>query len=140
MDRRSFMMGGACAFASLTLGGCASLASVQVQPVAGAIRLSLAEHPSLTQKGGWLKVRPQTWSNSVYVLALDDGGYAAISPICTHQSCTVDIAGARLVCPCHGSTYDREGHVLKGPAERALQRFATRVETGELVIEIGDAR
>jgi Rieske Fe-S protein len=42
-------------------------------------------------------------------LALGQRRFAALSPICTHLGCTVEIEQARLVCPCHGSTYDREG-------------------------------
>jgi Rieske Fe-S protein len=70
------------------------------------------------------------------VLRLDDGQFAVISPICTHQGCTVDIQGPRLVCPCHGSTYDREGRVLRGPAQRSLTRFTTAVSDGALVIDV----
>jgi cytochrome b6-f complex iron-sulfur subunit len=70
------------------------------------------------------------------VLRLDDGQYAVISPICTHQGCTVDIQGPRLVCPCHGSTYDREGRVLRGPAERALTRANVELTNGVLVVNL----
>jgi Rieske Fe-S protein len=71
------------------------------------------------------------------VLALGDGAFSALSPICTHLGCTVDIQGARLVCPCHGSTYDREGKVLLGPAERALTRMPARLSAdGILTIDL----
>jgi len=74
----------------------------------------------------------------VYVLALGGGAFSALSPICTHLGCTVDIQGARLVCPCHGSTYDREGKVLKGPAERALRRLGAELSRdGVLTIDLG---
>src|SRR3954452_14503864 len=44
---------------------------------------------------------------------------AAFSAICTHQSCTVQPAGDRLDCPCHGSVYNAStGAVISGPAPR----------------------
>ncbi len=138
VDRRAFLVRSTCAFAALATG-CASLVAVRVAPENGVIRLSPLDHPSLAGPGGWLKVMPEAWDAPLYVLAIE-GGYAALSPICTHQGCTVDIAGPRLVCPCHGSTYDREGNVLRGPAERALRRFPARLAaSGEILIDIGGA-
>jgi Rieske Fe-S protein len=29
----------------------------------------------------------------------------------------------RLVCPCHGSMYGRDGRVLRGPTQAPLDRF-----------------
>jgi cytochrome b6-f complex iron-sulfur subunit len=105
----------------------------------GRVRLALAEHPELARPDGALKVLPHGAANPVYVLRLEGGDFAALSPICTHQGCTVDIQGPRLVCPCHGSTYDRGGRVLRGPAERALARYAVSVTDGVLVIDVGSA-
>ena len=139
LDRRAFLLRGSCALAALATG-CASLVAVRVVPEDGLVRLVLPDHPSLAGAGGWLKVQPETWDVPLYVLAIEGGSYAAVSPICTHQGCTVDIAGPRLVCPCHGSTYDREGRVLRGPAENALRRFPVRTTAaGEILIDIGGA-
>lgn len=46
----------------------------------------------------------------------------ALSAKCTHLGCTVSVSEDRgsLFCPCHGSEYDLDGGVLKGPAPRAL--------------------
>jgi len=74
---------------------------------------------------------PDGWEDPVYLLALDGGGFAAVSSICTHRACTVDLGGPGLACPCHGSEYDREGKVVKGPASRALTRYAIRVSGDE---------
>jgi Rieske Fe-S protein len=42
----------------------------------------------------------------------------------------------RLVCPCHGSEYSLEGAVLKGPTQRALDRFPVREVGQSLVIDV----
>lgn len=55
---------------------------------------------------------------------------------CTHLGCPLDYIGAarRFLCPCHGGVFDREGEVMAGPPPRAMIRFATRVEGGEVFL------
>ncbi len=138
MRRRVFVQASAAAVTGLALAGCASLIAVPVTPVGGKIRIPLRLHPQLEQPGGYLRIRPVGAATPLYVLALDGGRYAVLSPICTHLQCTVNIEGATLLCPCHGSLYDREGRVLRGPAARPLQRFpVTLTAEGELEIGYG---
>lgn len=137
MDRRTFVELTATMLASAALPGCASVALTRVTPSGGMVRLPIQTFPQLAQPGGYLKIQPKGAETPIYVLALREGGYAAVSPICTHRGCTVNIEGVHLVCPCHGSTYDRAGHVLRGPAERPLERFPVAVTSeGELVIQL----
>ena len=136
LDRREFVTTCACLLAGGLVSACASLAARPVPLTDGRVRLALAEHPELAPPGGALKILPHGAIAPLYVLRLDGGQYAALSPICTHQGCTVDIQGPRLVCPCHGSTYDRGGRVLRGPAERALSRFPITVDDGVLLIDV----
>ncbi len=54
---------------------------------------------------------------------LDEQGVLhAVSPLCTHMGCTVDWNEAERTwdCPCHGSRYDFDGHVIHGPAQKNL--------------------
>ena len=129
MDRRDFVMTCAAAGAAL-LAGCASLVTHPVPMAAGRVRLTLSQYPDLTRGDGAIKILPQGQDDPIYVLASGEE-FIAVSPICTHRGCTVDVHGLRLVCPCHGSTYSRDGTVLKGPAQRALTRFP--------VSRVGDA-
>jgi Rieske Fe-S protein len=121
MDRRTFMLS-SCIAGVAMLGACASLVTHPVPVAAGRVRLRLADYPELARADGAIKILPAGRDEPLYVLA-NAGEFVAVSPICTHRGCTVDVQGARLVCPCHGSTYDRTGVVLKGPAQRALTRF-----------------
>ena len=140
MDRRAFVqqcLGAAAgASGSLALAGCASLVVRPVTPVDGRIHLPLNRYPELNEAAGSLRLQAEGLRDPIYVLIDGNGRYAALSPICTHLGCTVEVERDRLVCPCHGSTYDRAGTVLKGPAERALTRFPTQVTDGVLVIEL----
>lgn len=140
MDRRRFVCVTAGALGASALSGCAALMTTTVTPVNGEVRLAIRNYPQLDRPGGYLKIVPAGETSPLYVLALESGSYAVVSPICTHLQCTVNVDGAHLLCPCHGSTYDREGRVLRGPAERALRRFpATLTVAGELVFRLGGA-
>ena len=135
MDRREFVV--SCAVLSAAfLAGCASMVTHPVPVASGKIQLSLAHYPELSKPAGAVKLQPHGQDDPIYVLA-NGTDFVAVSPICTHRGCTVDVHGERLVCPCHGSTYDREGKVLKGPAQRALARYPVTRAAETLVIEIG---
>jgi Rieske Fe-S protein len=137
IDRRRFIELSAGILAGTTLASCAAATAVRVTPTAGEIRLGLAEFPQLGRAGGFLKLQPDGSPTPIYVLALDGGEFAALSPICTHLGCTVDVSGELLICPCHGSTYDQTGQVLRGPAERPLQRYPASVTSdSQLVIRM----
>jgi nucleotide-binding universal stress UspA family protein len=58
----------------------------------------------------------------VAVYKAEDGTLTALSPRCQHMGCTVDWNDADRTwdCPCHGSRYDREGRVIKGPTKKDL--------------------
>jgi Rieske Fe-S protein len=128
IDRREFVA--SCAMLSAAfLAGCASMVTHPVPVSAGRIQLSLTQYPELSTPDGAVKLQPAGQEDPIYVLA-KGGDFVAVSPICTHRGCTVDVHGERLVCPCHGSTYDRDGTVLKGPAQRALTRYAVE-RTGD---------
>ena len=120
------------------LGGCASLVTRSVAPIEGKLHLALVHYPELSQPGGVLRIRPVGSEEPIYVLVNEARRHVALSPICTHLGCTVEVQTARLVCPCHGSTYDREGNVLQGPAQRPLARYTVELTAdGVLVIDLG---
>jgi len=53
----------------------------------------------------------------------EDGALHAVSAVCTHLACLVGFNDAQRSwdCPCHGSRFDIDGHVLQGPAVRDLE-------------------
>ena len=54
----------------------------------------------------------------------------AIYQVCTHLGCLIPFIQSenRFICPCHGSTFNRNSDYVRGPASRNLDQFA--VETG----------
>lgn len=67
------------------------------------------------------------------------GGLFALSATCTHLGCLTQYERdqRRIFCPCHGSRYDAEGRVTNGPAPKPLPRLALAVESGELILDVG---
>lgn len=66
-------------------------------------------------------------------------GMHAISKICTHLGCIVNREGNSFQCPCHGSKYNADGEVTRGPAPRSLAwlRIA-RLPNEELIVDRAD--
>lgn len=54
----------------------------------------------------------------------ESGRVHAVSPDCTHMGCRLawNMAELSWDCPCHGSRFDPDGHVLHGPANQDLER------------------
>ncbi len=51
----------------------------------------------------------------------NEGGFHAISSICTHLGCITERAtDGAFKCPCHGSSFGADGSVTGGPAPKGL--------------------
>jgi cytochrome b6-f complex iron-sulfur subunit len=136
LPRRDFVALCMSASAGSLLAACYSLVTHPVPVSGGRVRIALASYPDLGKPDGAIKILPQGFDEPIYVLAATAGAFSALSPICTHRGCTVDVEGSRLKCPCHGSTYDREGRVLRGPAERPLTQYRVTREGDELIVDL----
>jgi Rieske Fe-S protein len=62
----------------------------------------------------------------------------ALSSICTHRKFTLKAEDdCSFYCKRHGSTFDPDGHVMKGPAKRDLPVLATSVNgAGHLIVKV----
>ncbi len=59
----------------------------------------------------------------------------ALSLVCTHLGCSVNVTAKNMACPCHGSLFDLQGEVLKGPADRPLQQLEVEDQGKNVVIK-----
>jgi Rieske Fe-S protein len=84
-------------------------------------------------------------ANGVYARYRDAGFFIvrqgdklfALSSFCTHRKCKLSAEADRsFYCPCHGSTFDANGHVTKGPARIDLPVFSIAAnDQGELLVQ-----
>ncbi len=80
-----------------------------------------------------------TNDNEVGVETSDGAYLIAIYQVCTHLGCLIPFQASqnRFICPCHGSTFERNSHYVLGPAPRNLDQFPVTVEDGALVVDTG---
>lgn len=116
-------------FFELTLGWIAAMFAVCASAV-GAVRFLVPNvlfEPSLVFKAGKPDDFPDgsvTFLEEERVFLVRKGNaFRCLSAICTHLGCTVNRTSQGYHCPCHGSVFDDQGSVKRGPAPRALEWF-----------------
>jgi cytochrome b6-f complex iron-sulfur subunit len=83
----------------------------------------------------------QVGSEPVFI-GRDSAGLYAVTATCTHAGCELNAQGsgtsAAFFCPCHGSAFDRNGGVTRGPAQSPLAHFAVEIDAaGNVTIHGG---
>lgn len=58
-----------------------------------------------------------------------------INAVCTHLGCVVpwNAAENKFICPCHGSQYNDQGRVVRGPAPLSLALAHADIDDGKVV-------
>ncbi|MFZ0453015.1 MAG: Rieske (2Fe-2S) protein [Ignavibacteriaceae bacterium] len=111
--------------------------TIQVTPKNNVITLNVDSSSSLSTVGS--AVLLQYSSGNLLVDRSDQSTFNALSAICTHQGCLIteyDPGNKHFVCPCHGSTFNLNGQVVSGPAQRALPKYQTQFNNNQLNIVI----
>lgn len=74
-----------------------------------------------------------------FAVGHDPQGMWAVSLACTHLACDIgydgNVSWDGIECPCHGSRFDRDGRVVRGPAVRALRNLFVSVEDGVVIVD-----
>ena len=116
---------------ALSVSACAGTPYLSPRGSGNQLVVSAANVP----EAGVLLQRPGM-EHPVFLRATEEGAYTALLVRCTHQGCQPDPVGDRFVCPCHGSEFDMEGAVLRGPAERPLPRYGVARAGEDLVVTL----
>jgi Rieske Fe-S protein len=135
---RRTVMGGAVA---AVVGGVAGYLTVRSSGVAAGPAGASASGPTARAAAAPLIALGRLPAGGVVVLAdtrivltrTPAGAVHGFSAVCTHQGCTVALAGGALACPCHGSRFAADtGAVTRGPATRPLPAVPVVVRNGEV--------
>lgn len=66
------------------------------------------------------------------------GKIGAISLVCTHLGCLLNIVDDGFFCPCHGSSFGPLGEVYGGPAVKPLPWHRIMVREGRVWAHLGE--
>lgn len=125
---------------SLVVLGCAGkLPPVRDVPAPGdEVTLALADYPDLQQQGGVLPVRPNGAGKPIMIVRGDGDRFTAYSLRCTHLGCTVgwNAEARSFDCPCHGSRFNADGSVLRGPAKQPLKTYGVQFDGTTLRLRV----
>ena len=152
LDRRSFMrhagvgLAGAGAAAALGIVGAGAVigpavpkAGKQWVPVGALEGIRTGEVTTVRMR---YEVHSGLYTQQVSAPVLvfrTGGGIVCFSAACPHLGCIVrwDGLSGCFRCACHGGIFARDGNVVAGPPPRPLDRYAFKVESGHLLVEVG---
>jgi len=70
------------------------------------------------------------------VIVRQGGKLSACSAICTHKQAILKGVEGQMRCPSHGSRFNPDGSVVKGPAKRPLDHLAiSKDASGNLTVD-----
>jgi cytochrome b6-f complex iron-sulfur subunit len=134
MDRRQFVKAGSSALAIAGVGACVFgfryLSPNVLYEPSPVISVGKPEH----YRVGSVMLDAK---NGIFVVRVREGFYA-LSAVCTHLGCLTvyksDTGG--ISCPCHGSTFRKDGTAIAGPAPKALAWLKMwMTEDGNLMVD-----
>ena len=137
ISRRSFFAHTAVGVGLVVSGGlgCATGLVYRAPFSDNVAVVNLSDLPELSQREPVIVQLPDSIP-PVILTQTGDAQFAAVSAECTHLGCYVRASRRFLQCPCHGSTFDVEGNVLRGPAQAPLQSYPVEVKADRLEIII----
>lgn len=131
MNRREFLI-----LIAASVAGCSSAPPGTGPGMSKTRLINAGRARDYTADGVYSRYRSQGF----FVIRRGDKLFV-LSAICTHKRCKLNTEPDRsFTCPCHGSTFDPNGHVTEGPAKRDLPILETFTNgRGELVVRVPSA-
>jgi Rieske Fe-S protein len=141
MDRKDFLklgcnacLCGAAAMLLPCMQSCSPSAAVfkTAEPLNNTVELPL----SLFDKENIQFIRPKGWQYDIAVQKKSEGTYVALLMQCTHMDNQLSSEQNGFSCSLHGSRFNKEGIVVKGPAEMPLKKYEVSVSNNTLIIKV----
>ena len=151
LSRREFLTRStvAVAGAAALAAGCGDgqFGPTALRQARGTVSIKVASLPGLSTSGQLVKLPPDLVDAGGFpvLIAVKRTGpstFAAISTVCTHQQCEVNILSGAFVCPCHDARYDSDGHVTAQPVRTSgsasnLPVYTTKYDAATDTLTIG---
>jgi cytochrome b6-f complex iron-sulfur subunit len=143
IDRRDFLKalaasGGAAALGTFLAGCAPSLTTGSGAGSGSGITLDLTkpENQSLAAVGGALALDANNLDpQGLLLYRLNENTVLAFSRKCPHMGCVVgEFQGGLAACPCHGSQFDTNGKVVKGPAPSPLKSYSAALSGSTVTV------
>ena len=145
MQRKQFIVGAGVGLAATVLAACSTYGkkpeagSAPPSSTVGATPGTGAPGPAAAAnaiaKTSDVPVGSGVIVDEVVVTQPTAGVFKGFSTTCTHAGCAVNkVADGTIDCPCHGSKYNLDGSVAKGPAAKPLEAKTVTVQGDSIVL------
>lgn len=88
-------------------------------------------------KGSSVIVKAEGLANRLMVVKRTDGSYTALELNCPHKNGPLKEKDGLLVCDWHGSAFNMDGKLLKGPSKTGLKTHPVEVDGAMLRVRVG---
>lgn len=147
ISRRTFLSSTLTVSSGLALTGVVSLDSlranskIEIQQTGNTLILPIEDYEELKEIGGFKVIKEVAIgeiTDSIIIVRKSEAEYLVYSSVCRHKKCNVKYKKDRdlFVCPCHGSTYDMSGKVIKGPSQGDIPKYNVKLIDNKLQISI----
>lgn len=104
------------------------------------VAIPLDDAKDLREVGG--SVTLKVGDRQILLVRDSEATVRAFSPACTHRQVKVkyDHKNQRLNCPAHGSRFDLEGEVLRGPAKDPLETYHAELSGDRVILAFEEAK
>jgi cytochrome b6-f complex iron-sulfur subunit len=123
----------------VVVGGFAALLAWPSSQLFGKkLSIDLGQVPKLKEIGGQITIK--LMHEDVLFIRDSEKIIRIFNAHCTHKGCIVKYSekNNRIECPCHGSQYDLNGNVLKGPAQRSLATHPGVIDGDQIIVDFPD--
>ncbi len=152
MDRRKFLtwvgIGGIASYLPVAIAACSSEDKASVSADDSTQEQTTAQTDNTPRADGFMVIGTvaeldqsgSVSSKKAETIVIRDPSTSqliALNSLCPHQGCTVklDAETKNLACPCHGSSFGKDGKVLKGPAKTPLAIYEVKEENGTILVK-----
>ncbi|MHC9294546.1 Rieske (2Fe-2S) protein [Mycobacterium sp. LTG2003] len=137
LSRRQALVGTGITLAAGTVAGCATYGKAPAEPAPappqGAQPQVIAKTADVPVGSG---VIVGDGKEAVVITQPTAGDFQGFSSVCTHAGCAVsEVVGTSITCPCHGSSFNLDGTVAKGPAKRPLDAKPIAVQGDSITLQ-----